>query len=145
MRTGFGSIVLNVAFRYLVPFLMLYAVYVLVHGHYSPGGGFQAGGILGLAVLLVQMVQGHDTGFGFKMSGGLVLATIGALIFLLIGLASFIWSGNFLDYGVLPIAATAAEARSLAILGVEIGVTMGVMGVFIIMFDLLTRSGEREK
>ena len=145
MRKGFGSIVLNVAFRHLTPFLMLYGVYVLVHGHYGPGGGFQAGALLGLAVVLVQMVQGPRSEWRIGMSGGLILACTGALIYLAIGLASFFWGGNFLDYGVLPIAPTAPEARALGILGIEAGVTMGVMGVTIIMFDLLTRDGEREQ
>jgi multicomponent Na+:H+ antiporter subunit B len=146
MRKSFGSIILNVAFRHLTPFLMLYGVYVLVHGHYGPGGGFQAGALLGLAVVLVQMVQGTRAEWRIGVSGGIILACLGALIYLAIGLAPFIWGGNFLDYGVLPIAATPAEARALGILGIETGVTMGVMGVIIVMFDLLTRdNGEREE
>jgi|Deesub1362A_J573_1020465.scaffolds.fasta_scaffold00415_7 multicomponent Na+:H+ antiporter subunit B len=144
MRKGFGSIILDVGFRHLTPFLILYAVYVLVHGHYGPGGGFQAGALLGLAVVLGRVVQGQDAELGIGLSGGLVLACTGALIFLAIGLASLLWGGNFLDYGVLPIASAPAEARALGILGIEAGVTMGVMGVIIIMFDLLTRRGERE-
>lgn len=141
MRKGFGSIVLDVAFRHLTPFMILYAVYVLVHGHYGPGGGFQAGAMLGLALCLVQLVQGHDAKpkWGLGMTGGLVLACIGALIYVGIGVAAFIWSGNFLDYGVLPIAAIPAEARALGILGIESGVTLGVMGVIFVIFDLLTR------
>ena len=40
MRQGFGGIVLSTAFRLLVPFSIVYGVYILCFGEYSPGGGF---------------------------------------------------------------------------------------------------------
>ena len=46
MRTPFGSPLLDVACRLLMPLIMLFALYVLVHGHDSPGGGFQAGAMM---------------------------------------------------------------------------------------------------
>ena len=64
MRTPFGSPVLDAACRLMVPFIMLFAVYVLVHGHDSPGGGFQAGAILAAILILIRMVHGEDAGWG---------------------------------------------------------------------------------
>lgn len=43
MNKPFGGLILNIAFRMLVPFTMVYAVYILCLGEFSPGGGFQAG------------------------------------------------------------------------------------------------------
>ena len=52
MRSGFGSPVIDAASRLLVPFMWLFAAYVLVHGHDSPGGGFQGGVSASLAVFV---------------------------------------------------------------------------------------------
>lgn len=39
MNTRFGSSILDAACRLPVPFILLFAVYVVIHGHDSPGGG----------------------------------------------------------------------------------------------------------
>ena len=46
MKEPFGGLILNVAFRMLVPFTITYGIYVLCLGEFSPGGGFQAGALL---------------------------------------------------------------------------------------------------
>ena len=43
MKEPFGGLILNVAFRMLVPFTLTYGVYILWLREFSPGGGFQAG------------------------------------------------------------------------------------------------------
>ena len=50
MNKPFGGLILNIAFRMLVPFTMVYAVYILCLGEFSPGGGFQAGALLSVGV-----------------------------------------------------------------------------------------------
>lgn len=44
--------------RILLPFLLLYSVYVILHGHLTPGGGFQGGVLLASSVILVCVVYG---------------------------------------------------------------------------------------
>ena len=48
MKKPFGGIVLDTAFRIIVPFTLIYGVYVLIFGEAGPGGGFQAGALLSL-------------------------------------------------------------------------------------------------
>ena len=43
MKRPFGGIVLDSSFRIIIPFTLVYGIYILTHGEYSPGGGFQAG------------------------------------------------------------------------------------------------------
>ena len=74
MRTPFGSAVLDAACRVLVPFVLLFAVYVVAHGHDSPGGGFQGGAILAAAVILIRLVHGQDAIWGLTRVGALRLA-----------------------------------------------------------------------
>lgn len=63
MNKPFGGLILNIAFRMLVPFTMVYAVYILCLGEFSPGGGFQAGALLSVGVLLARLILGFDTKF----------------------------------------------------------------------------------
>ena len=63
-ETEFGSPVLDAAVRLLTPFLMLFSIYVLVHGHISPGGGFPGGAVLAGALILVRLVHGRTVAWG---------------------------------------------------------------------------------
>ena len=51
-------IVLKVAAKLLLPFILLFALYVQFHGDFGPGGGFQAGVIFGAGVILYALVFG---------------------------------------------------------------------------------------
>lgn len=44
----------------LLPFILLFALYVLFHGGYGPGGGFQAGVIFSSGAVLYSLVFGLD-------------------------------------------------------------------------------------
>ena len=46
--------------RLLIPFIMLFGIYVVVNGHLSPGGGFSGGAILGGGLILCAMVVGQE-------------------------------------------------------------------------------------
>ena len=61
MKEPFGGLILNIAFRMLVPFTITYGIYVLCLGEFSPGGGFQAGALLAVGVLLARLILGADT------------------------------------------------------------------------------------
>ncbi len=144
MRTSFGSPVLDVACRLPVPFIVLFAVYVIVHGHYSPGGGFQGGAILAATLILIRMVRNDAVPWGFDRTGALVLACSGAGLFAGIGFLSLLFAGNYLDYSVLPLPLKTAQVRAMGSLGIEIGVALGVTGVLVLIFDVLTEGGGQE-
>ena len=52
------TIVLRIVGKALVPFILLFALYVQFHGDYGPGGGFQAGVIFAAAFVLYALVFG---------------------------------------------------------------------------------------
>jgi multicomponent Na+:H+ antiporter subunit B len=139
---SFGSDVVDVGSRLLLPFLVLFAVYVVVHGHISPGGGFQAGAILAAALMLFRLVRGRTDRFLLQTRHALVLASAGVLVYAGIGLASLPFSGNFLDYGALPLPFEGAHLREVATLGVEVGVFFGVTAVLLLIFEALTAGGD---
>jgi multicomponent Na+:H+ antiporter subunit B len=136
VKRPFGSPVLDAAVRILVPFLMIFAIYVLSHGHYSPGGGFQAGAILAISLILVPLVEGPERRFGLGKKAAVVFASLGTFMFAAIGLLPLFFGGNLFDYGRIPLGLAEPEMRALATVGIETGVALAVMGVFVIFFDL---------
>ena len=144
MKTGFGSPLLDAACRLMVPFMLLFALYVIAHGHDSPGGGFQGGTILAATIILIRMVHGQEQTWGLDRVRALRLACAGIALYAGIGVLSLLWQGHYLDYGVLPLPVPTPQVRALGILGIEIGVVMGVTGVFVLIFDALTAWGEED-
>ena len=145
MRFPFGSAVLDAASRLLAPFILLFAVYVLVHGHDSPGGGFQAGVLLASGLILVKLVRGRPGRWEIGPRTALALSCAGVGLFAGIGLVALPYGGNYLDYGAPPWLEDNVAQRVLGTLGIEIGVTLAVAGVLLVVFDALAAWGEEER
>ena len=129
----------NTAFRILVPLSLVYGVYVLLHGEYSPGGGFQAGALLAIGIVLARLIMGRDTQFNISGRHALILAGIGTFIYAFTGYLTLIGGGQFLDYGYLPIKIfeELPEMHALGILMIEVGVTICVMSTIIDIMDII--------
>jgi multicomponent Na+:H+ antiporter subunit B len=146
------DVIVKTVSRLLIPFMQIYALYVIAHGHYSPGGGFQGGVILGASIILLVITYGLDNTLR-RMTERLntILCSAGVFIYGGIGLLCLILGGNYLDYSELDqiLHVGVAQARSLGILGVEVGVGIAVMAVMIsIFFDIATGglpSGKKEE
>jgi len=54
------DIIIGTVARVMIPFIQLFALYVIMHGHHSPGGGFQGGVILGASLVLLLITHGID-------------------------------------------------------------------------------------
>lgn len=123
----------------LVALLQLFGIYVFLHGHYGPGGAFQAGILLAASMILPQLTLGEGLGLlTFSLRGAVTLTAIGVMIFALIGIWSMLLGAPMLDYSVLPIADTVPYRRSMGILLIEIGVMLGVAGAMLSIFFALT-------
>mgnify|MGYP003487470888 CR=1 FL=1 len=53
-----NDLILRVVAKLLIPFILLFALYVQFHGDFGPGGGFQAGVILAAAVIFYALIYG---------------------------------------------------------------------------------------
>jgi multicomponent Na+:H+ antiporter subunit B len=117
------------------PFIMMYALYVVFHGHYSPGGGFQGGTMMAASILLIRLTAGTEIAqLQFKRHIGTLLGSIGVLIYFGTGLAALLLGGNFLEYKFIN-PANEVMSRYWGTLMVEIGVSLGVMGIMITVYD----------
>lgn len=145
MTSRLENVIIQTVCRLLIPPIQLFALYVVAHGHYSPGGGFQGGCILGASFIL--MVIAYDIKEAKRIMSekiNTIFSSLGVIIYSGIGVVCLILGANYLDYGslnkILPVSA--AKARSLGILGVEIGVGLTVMAVMVSIFLNLASGGE---
>lgn len=126
-------LILRVVSKILLPFIMLYALYVQFHGDFGPGGGFQAGVIFAAAIILYTMLFGMNTARRvINQSLIQVLAATGVLIYGSVGLVSLLNGKNFLDYSAL--SADPVAGQHLGILLIELGVGITVASVMVIIF-----------
>lgn len=125
----------------LSPYIMLFGLYVIFHGHYSPGGGFQGGTLLAASLLLIRISSGRRISrIQFRDYLTTPLAVIGVLIYFGTGLIAVFAGGYFLDYGQLPIPGLhGAELRYWGILIVELGIGLAVMAVLVSIFDNMVK------
>ena len=137
------SIIVDLVTRIMVPVIQIFALYVVFHGHYSPGGGFQGGALIAGSVLLARVVFGRDRSRPiFPASWGTPIGVLGLGIFLGVGVVAMICGGSELQYDHLPLGLAPDMLRNWGILFDEIGVAFAVMATLVSIFDDL--SGESE-
>jgi multicomponent Na+:H+ antiporter subunit B len=135
-----GDLVLRVVAKLLIPFMLLFAVYVQFHGDFGPGGGFQAGVIAAAAIVFYAIT------FGLAAAERLVpervverLLAAGVLLYAGVGVAGMVLGGNYLDYFVLGADPVAGQHRG--IFWIEAGVGLTVAGVMLKLFYMFASRG----
>lgn len=136
-----NDMILRVIGKLLIPFILMFALYVQLHGDYGPGGGFQAGAIVAAAMIFYAMIYGLSTARRV-VPDWLVesMMAAGVLLYLAVGFAGLYVGGNFLDYFVLDIDPVAGQHRG--IFWIELGVAITVCGVLLKIFYLFTQRGQ---
>ena len=139
--------IIRVITKIIIPYILLFALYVQFHGDFGPGGGFQAGVIFASALILYGLV------FGLPAAKHVApvkvvekLIALGLLIYAGTGVATMLLprmdhgeatQANFLDYESLnhnigwlqPLS-----GQHLGIFLVELGVGITVTAVMTIIF-----------
>jgi multicomponent Na+:H+ antiporter subunit B len=140
MIGSYPSEVVRVVCALLSPFIAVFGLYVIAHGHYGPGGGFAGGVFVAVGAILPRLTLPEDLAFRLvPPSLAPLLGGIGMLAFVLIGIVPLLYGGAFLDYGAVEVAGVEpARMRYLGILVVEIAVGLAVFGAMVLIFDTLT-------
>ncbi len=140
-------IIMNVC-RLLIPFIQLFGLYVIAHGHHSPGGGFQGGVILGASIILLALSWDLRTAMNrmAETATGLMSA-VGVFIYAGVGALCLAMGANFLDYSSLgPLMfVDPIHARSLGIFFVELGVGLAVMATMVLIYKNLASEGRLDQ
>lgn len=133
-------LVLRVIAKLMMPFMLVFALYVQFHGDFGPGGGFQAGVITAAAIIFYAII------FGLPAARAVVpdrlvetMVATGVLIYAGVGVAGLLLGGNYLDYFVLDRDPVAGQHRG--IFWVEVGVLVTVAGVMLKIFYMFADRG----
>lgn len=133
---------LRIMGKAVIPFIILFALYVQFHGEYSPGGGFQAGALLASGIILYGLLEGREPAFRvIPLQLLRFMAAGGILLFGGVGVLTLLLGGNFLDYDVL--ADDTVAAQQLGILIIEAGVGITVAGVLLSIFYVFAARDEQ--
>lgn len=142
MKSGMTLIVKTVA-RLLFPIMLLFGVYVILHGHITPGGGFPGGVIIATSIAMIVLAYGSESA---KDRLGTIeaeaLESFGALMLVVLGILGIIIVGNFLGE-VIPLGTLGNlfSGGNLPILNIGVGIKVGA-GLVTIMYGMLEVKGE---
>jgi len=134
--------ILRVTTKLLMPFILIFALYVQFHGDFGPGGGFQAGVIFGAGFILYAMIYGVEAARRVVPPGVVrTMIALGLMLYIGVGYAGVFLGGNFLDYNVL--AADPVHGQELGINLVEFGVGTTVAATMITIFFAFAGRGRQ--
>ncbi|PKD45136.1 MnhB domain-containing protein [Rhodohalobacter barkolensis] len=141
MRRQEESPIILLGSRLLSPYIMLFGLYVIFFGHYSPGGGFQGGTLLAASILLIRLSGGRRVSrLQIQEFATTPLAVTGVIIYFLTGLAAMATGGYFLDYEQLPfLTMEPAYMRYWGILIIEVGIGLAVMAILVMIYDNMVK------
>ncbi|NSM56717.1 Na(+)/H(+) antiporter subunit B [Wolbachia endosymbiont of Atemnus politus] len=130
--------VLNAVTFLMVPFIILFALYIQFHGDYTPGGGFQAGIIIASGIILYSMLFGILTTLkAIPYSVIKFTNMLGILIYGGTGITTVLLGKSFLSYGIL--SANNVIGQKLGIFLVELGVALTVCSSMLIIYISFAR------
>lgn len=135
------DLILRVVAKLLIPFILLFGLYVQFHGDFGPGGGFQAGVIVAAAVIFYALIFGLAD--ARKVAPEPIVESmmaIGVLVYAGVGVAGLLLGGNYLDYFVLDRDPVQGQHRG--IFWVEVGVAITVAGVMLKIFYMFAGRGK---
>ncbi|MEM1159657.1 MAG: Na(+)/H(+) antiporter subunit B [Pseudomonadota bacterium] len=139
------DVILRVAAKLFIPFIIMFGLYVQWHGDYGPGGGFQAGVIIAAAVILYAIVFGKDAAVRMVPKPLVeAMVPLGVLIYAGVGVWAQIMGGEYLNYDVLfhfpPSDYEAIHGQHWGVFLVEAGVLVTVAGTMLsIVYSFVDR------
>jgi multicomponent Na+:H+ antiporter subunit B len=109
---------------FLFPLLLVFGVYIFVHGHLTPGGGFQGGVVIASAISLL-FIAGLSSGAKDRLLR--FVESVSGLVYLSIAVAGIILAGGFLDNRIFSLGkvGTLLSAGAIPVIYIFIGLKVG--------------------
>jgi len=131
------SLIVKTVTRIMVWIILVYGMYIVLHGHLTPGGGFGGGVILALAFLSVMLAYGKKyTATWLNVDFLHEYEASAILLFLIVGILGIALGGaflmNFLDRGSLF---HLLSAGTMPLLNIFIGIKVSV-SLFLVIWTL---------
>ena len=120
---------------------LLFGVYVIAHGHLTPGGGFQGGVVLASALLTIYLASRYDVLIGVARPSAVdVVEPLGAAGYVILGLVPLFLGAAFMT-NFLPLGTSGVllSGGTLPLLNLTVGVEIGA-GILLIVGELLEQT-----
>ncbi|MBZ4642903.1 MAG: multicomponent Na+:H+ antiporter subunit [Deferribacteres bacterium] len=128
------DIILKTTTRIIVPFILVFSLYVLAHGEISPGGGFQGGVIFAAGFILYSMVFGVEELYKIISKKVIIFLTaLGVSIYTGVGFITMLNGGKFLEYAKIP-GFDMKSGNAMGLLFIETGVFITVFSVMLLLY-----------
>lgn len=134
--------------RLTIVFVLVFGIYISVHGHVSPGGGFAGGIIIALSFIQLMLAYGKDAALSklpktiaslFESFGAIALLAISALGFM----GGYFFLNFFASKGE-PFTLFSAGIIPLANIAIMVKVFTGIFAIFIVLVLLKSKNGSGE-
>jgi multicomponent Na+:H+ antiporter subunit B len=134
------TLIVKTVTRLTLGLILLFGVYIVLHGHLSPGGGFAGGVIIALSFLHLMLAFGKDLAMKkISRAATAVLESAGALLFVAIALlgygAGWFFLNFFADKGQ-PFRLFSAGTIPLCNIAIGLKVGLGLFSVFVALVTL---------
>jgi multicomponent Na+:H+ antiporter subunit B len=135
------NLILRIGTKLVLPFMLLFALYVQFHGELGPGGGFQAGVIAAGMIILTAITFGLEAAKRVAPQKLVeVMVPLGVLIYAGTGVVGLLMGKNFLDYSVFS-PSNPPHGREIGIFLVELGVLVTVSSTMVALFYAFVERG----
>lgn len=142
------SLIVKTITRLTVGLIFLFGIYIISHGHVSPGGGFAGGVIMALSFIHLMLAYGKEEAFKrLSKSTASIFESVGAILFLTIAVLGF--SGgyfflNFMPKGE-PFRLFSAGTIPLSNIAISLKVGAGLFAIFValVLLKLDSRSDKK--
>lgn len=141
------SLIVKTTTRLTVGLILLYGIYIVLHGHLSPGGGFAGGVIVALCFINLVLAFGKDVALRkLSESRQAFLESIGAILFLAVALIG-VAGGSFFFRNFLPkgkaFALFSAGIIPVCNIAICLKVAAGLSAIFIALVLLQVESEKK--
>ena len=139
------TLIVKTITRLTVGLILLYGIYIVLHGHLSPGGGFAGGVIIALSFIHLMLAFGKDVAFKkVSQAAASTLENLGALMFLSIALLGFMGGYFFLNFFMQkgrPFELFSAGIIPLCNIAISLKVGAGLFAIFAVLIVFSRDSG----
>lgn len=122
---------------FIVPYIILYSLYIQLNGEASPGGGFQAGVIFASSLIAYDLVYGSQKlNRYFSVNTLITIAALGVMIYGFVGVISLLFNDNYLNYySLINFVDNNLTAQHIGIFAVEIGIGLTVSAIMYSIYN----------
>jgi multicomponent Na+:H+ antiporter subunit B len=134
------TLIVKTVTRLTVGLILLFGIYIVIHGHVSPGGGFAGGVIIALSFIHLMLGFGKEVALKkLPVSMASMFESLGAIMFLGIALAGFAQGHFFLNFFTkkgAPFSIVSAGIIPLCNIAISLKVSAGLFAIFVILVIL---------